>query len=106
MGWFKDGKGEAKAIIYLSPEMLKQVHVMKIADFEDFQNSPAFVPGGRLLEVNRQYSYNLRQVADLLEEPITVKKVEKTHNTPHANKRPNPRGMGRAPESEMLVPES
>ena len=28
------------------------------------------VPGGRLLEVSRQFSYRLRQVADLVEEPL------------------------------------
>ena len=35
-----------------------------------FQNSSECVPGGRLFEVSRQYSYSLRQVADLVEEPL------------------------------------
>ena len=52
----------------MSPEALEKIFV--IDDFSSFQNTPECVPGGRLFEVSRQYTYNLRQVADLIEEPF------------------------------------
>ena len=55
-------------LVYLGPEALK--HAVIVDDFSSFQDSPECIPGGRLLEVNRQYSYRLRQVADLVEEPL------------------------------------
>ena len=55
-------------LVYLGPEALK--HAIVVNDFEVFQSSPECVPGGRLLEVSRQFSYRLRQVADLVEEPL------------------------------------
>ena len=58
-------------LIYLGPEALK--HAIVVNDFEVFQSSPECVPGGRLLEVSRQFSYRLRQVADLVEEPLDQK---------------------------------
>lgn len=76
MKWFKFESDEDEytdnesdgMLIYLSPEALK--HAVVIEDFEAFQGSPECVPGGRLLEVSRQFSFRLRQVADLVEEPI------------------------------------
>lgn len=62
---------EANPIIYLSPEALQHVYVMPAAEFENFQNSSKFEPGGRLMEVSRQYSYTVRKVADLREEAVT-----------------------------------
>ena len=41
-----------------------------INDLEKYQSSPEFVEGGRLIEVSKQYNYTLRQVADLVEEPM------------------------------------
>ncbi len=78
INWLKfEGKGlrgeEPGLLIYLKPEALD--HAMVIEDFEAFQSSPDFVPGGRLLDVRRQYSYKLRQVADLVEEPLTQAKA-------------------------------
>ena len=55
-------------LVYLGPEALK--HAVIVDDFTSFQDSPECIPGGRLLEVSRQYSYRLRQVADLVEEPL------------------------------------
>ena len=55
-------------LVYLGPEALK--HAVIVDDFSSFQDSPECIPGGRLLEVSRQYSYRLRQVADLVEEPL------------------------------------
>lgn len=63
-----------KALIYISPEGLKHVHIIPLDDFEEFQNHAEFVDGGRLLEVNRQIGYTLKQVADLQEEEIQFMK--------------------------------
>ena len=59
-------------LIYLSPEALK--HAVIVDDFASFQDSPECISGGRLFEVSRQYSYRLRQVADLVEEPLDDQK--------------------------------
>ena len=61
-------------LVYLSPEALK--HAVIVDDFASFQDSPECIPGGRLFEVNRQYSYRLRQVADLVEEPLDDQKMQ------------------------------
>ena len=58
-------------LVYLSPEALK--HAIVVNDLEIFQNSPECVSGGRLLEVSRQFTYRLRQVADLVEEPLAIR---------------------------------
>ena len=79
MKWFKFETEEQQyrehepdgMLIYLGPEALK--HAIVVNDFEVFQSSPECVPGGRLLEVSRQFSYRLRQVADLVEEPMDRK---------------------------------
>ena len=76
MKWFKLEPQEEEIIesetspvlVYLSPEALK--HTVIVEDFGSFQDSPECIPGGRLLEVSRHYSYRLRQVADLVEEPL------------------------------------
>ena len=60
-------------LVYLGPEALK--HAVVVDDFSSFQDSPQCIPGGRLLEVSRQYSYRLRQVADLVEEPLEDHKL-------------------------------
>ena len=67
---FKEHEPEGM-LIYLGPEALK--HAIVVNDFEVFQSSPECVPGGRLLEVSRQFSYRLRQVVDLIEEPMEPK---------------------------------
>ena len=80
MKWFKFESQEEEIIetesssmlVYLSPEALK--HAVIVDDFASFQDSPECIPGGRLFEVNRQYSYRLRQVADLVEEPLDDQK--------------------------------
>ena len=65
-------------LVYLSPEALKKAVI--VDDFASFQDSPECIPGGRLFEVSRQYSYRLRQVADLVEEPLDDQKIQiKTH---------------------------
>ena len=61
-------------LVYLSPEALK--HAVIVDDFASFQDSPECIPGGRLFEVSRQYSYRLRQVADLVEEPMDDQKLQ------------------------------
>ena len=61
-------------LVYLGPEALK--HAVIVDDFSSFQDSPECIPGGRLLEVSRQYSYRLRQVADLVEEPLDDQKMQ------------------------------
>ena len=66
-------------LVYLGPEALK--HAIVVNDFEVFQSSPECVPGGRLLEVSRQFSYRLRQVADLVEEPMDPKAGENPEQT-------------------------
>ena len=58
----------------MSPEALKQAVI--VDDFASFQDSPECIPGGRLFEVSRQYSYRLRQVADLVEEPLDDQKMQ------------------------------
>ena len=76
MKWFKFEPQEEEIVepetspvlVYLSPEALK--HTVIVDDFGSFQDSPECIPGGRLFEVSRQYSYRLRQVADLVEEPL------------------------------------
>ena len=80
MKWFKFEPHEeeisetesSSMLVYLSPEALK--HAVIVDDFDSFQDSPECTPGGRLFEVNRQYSYRLRQVADLVEEPLDDQK--------------------------------
>ena len=80
MKWFKFEPQEeeisetesSSMLVYLSPEALK--HAVIVDDFASFQDSPECIPGGRLFEVSRQYSYRLRQVADLVEEPLDDKK--------------------------------
>ena len=76
MKWFKFEPHEeeitetesSSMLVFLSPEALK--HAVIVDDFASFQDSPDCIPGGRLFEVIRQYSYRLRQVADLVEEPL------------------------------------
>ena len=80
MKWFKFEPQEeeipetesSSVLVYLSPEALK--HAVIVDDFTAFQDSPECIPGGRLFEVSRQYSYRLRQVADLVEEPLDDQK--------------------------------
>ena len=80
MKWFKFEPQEeelsetesSSMLVYLSPEALKNTVI--VDDFASFQDSPECIPGGRLFEVSRQYSYRLRQVADLVEEPLDDKK--------------------------------
>ena len=80
MKWFKFEPQEeeisetesSSILVYLSPEALK--HAVIVEDFASFQDSPDCIPGGRLFEVSRQYSYRLRQVADLVEEPLDDQK--------------------------------
>ena len=82
MKWFKfepqvEDVSETESssiLVYLSPEALK--HAVIIDDFASFQDSPECIPGGRLFEVSRQYSYRLRQVADLVEEPLDEQKSQ------------------------------
>ena len=82
MKWFKfEPQGEeisetesSSMLVYLSPEALK--HAVIVDDFASFQDSPECIPGGRLFEVSRQYSYRLRQVADLVEEPLDDQKMQ------------------------------
>ena len=80
MKWFKFEPQEeeisetesSSMLVYLTPEALK--HAVIVDDFASFQDSPECIPGGRLFEVSRQYSYRLRQVADLVEEPLDDQK--------------------------------
>jgi len=80
MNWFKFEPQEeeisendnSSMLVYLGPEALK--HAVIVDDFASFQDSPECIPGGRLFEVSRQYSYRLRQVADLVEEPLEDQK--------------------------------
>ena len=81
MKWFKFEPHEevsenesSSMLVYLSPEALK--HAVIVDDFASFQDSPDCIPGGRLFEVSRHYSYRLRQVADLVEEPLDDQKVQ------------------------------
>ena len=76
MKWFKFESQEeeisetesSSVLVFLSPEALK--HAVIVDDFASFQDSPECIPDGKLFEVSRQYSYRLRQVADLVEEPL------------------------------------
>ena len=87
MKWFKLEHQEEETtepetspiLVYLSPEAFK--HTIIVDDFSTFQDSPECIPGGRLLEVSRQYSYRLRQVADLVEEPLGYDKLEMKERT-------------------------
>ena len=80
MKWFKFEPQEeeisetesSSMLVYLSPEALK--HAVIVDDFASFQDSPECIAGGRLFEVSRQYSYRLRQVADLVEESLDDQK--------------------------------
>ena len=82
MKWFKFEQQEeeisetesSSMLVYLSPEALK--HAVIVDDLASFQDSPECIPGGRLFEVSRQYSYRLRQVADLVEEPLDDQKMQ------------------------------
>ena len=82
MKWFKFEPQEeeisetesSSMLVYLSPEAPK--HAVIVDDFASFQDSPECIPGGRLFEVSRQYSYRLRQVADLVEEPLDDQKMQ------------------------------
>ena len=87
MKWFKFEPHEeeisesesSSMLVYLSPEALK--HAVIIDDFASFQDSPDCIPGGRLFEVIRQYSYRLRQVADLVEEPLNDQEINLKNQT-------------------------
>ena len=87
MKWFKFEPHEeeisetesSSMLVYLSPEALK--HAVIIDDFASFQDSPDCIPGGRLFEVIRQYSYRLRQVADLIEEPLNDQGINLKNET-------------------------
>jgi len=90
MKWFKFEPQEeeisetesSSMLVYLSPEALKRAVI--VDDFALFQDSPECIPGGRLFEVSRQYSYRLRQVADLVEEPLDNQKHQ-IKNQPKRN---------------------
>ena len=69
-------------LVYLSPEALK--HTFVVDDFNSFQDTPDCVPGGKFIEVSRQYSFKLRQVEDLVEEPLEEEKL-KMQNTSRRN---------------------
>ena len=87
MKWFKFEPHEeeitetesSSMLVYLSPEALK--HAVVVDDFASFQDSPDCIPGGRLFEVIRQYSYRLRQVADLVEEPLNDQEINLKNQT-------------------------
>ena len=87
MKWFKFEPQEediietesSSMLVYLSPEALK--HAVVVDDFASFQDSPDCIPGGRLFEVIRQYSYRLRQVADLVEEPLNDQEINLKNQT-------------------------
>jgi len=90
MKWFKFEPQEeeisetesSSMLVYLSPEALNKAVIVN--DFASFQDSPECIPGGRLFEVRRQYSYRLRQVADLVEEPLDDQK-QKIKTQPKRN---------------------
>ena len=88
MNWFNFESSEKNyndcepegLLVYLSPEALK--YAIVVNDLEIFQNSPECVSGGRLLEVSRQFTYHLRQVADLVEESLDPRHgEERGHNS-------------------------
>ena len=100
MKWFKFEPQEEEIVepetspvlVYLRPEALK--HTVIVDDFGSFQDSPECIPGGRLFEVSRQYSYRLRQVADLVEEPLEEKNLHMKSQSKrnfHADIRPEKR---------------
>ena len=63
----------------MSPEALK--HAVIVDDFASYQDSQECIPGGRLFEVIRHYSYRLRQVADLVEEPLNDQEINLKNQT-------------------------
>jgi hypothetical protein len=77
-------QNKKKTLLYLKPEAL--CHVVVINDLEKYQSSPEFVEGGRLIEVSRQYNYKLRQVADLIEEPMQADKKPQMKTITRSNK--------------------
>ena len=87
MKWFKFEPHEeemtetesSSMLVYLSPEALK--HAVVFDEFASFQDSPDCIPGGKLFEVIRQYSYRLRQVADLVEEPLNDQEINLKNQT-------------------------
>ena len=87
MKWFKfepqeEEISEAESssmLVYLSPEALK--HAIIVDDFASFQDTTDCISGGRLFEVIRQYSYRLRQVADLVEEPLNDQEINLKNQT-------------------------
>ena len=86
MKWFKFEPQEeeiletetSSMLVYLSPEALR--HAVIVEDFATFQESSECIPGGRLFEVSRHYSYRLRQVADLVEESLDDQSLEKKNS--------------------------
>lgn len=93
-----------RTLLYLKPEALR--HVVVVNDLEKYQSSPDFVEGGRLIEVSRQYNYKLRQVADLIEEPIQAERKPQLRSIPTpAKARPELR-LAEAPEGSALLAES
>ena len=108
MKWFKFETEEQQyrehepegMLIYLGPEALK--HAIVVNDFEVFQSSPECVPGGRLLEVSRQFSYRLRQVADLIEESMDHK-AELDPEKTFSNKEPFPQEILQEAESSQVT---
>ena len=87
MKWFKFEPHEeeitetesSSMLVYLSPEALK--HAVIVYDFASFHDSPDCIPGVRLFEVIKQYSYRLRQVADLVEEPLNDQEINSKNQT-------------------------
>ena len=80
---FSEDESQAGILLYLKPEALK--YALVVDDFETFQSHPEFVEGGRLLQVSRQFSYTLRTVADLVEEPLESKSTAKLKEADAAN---------------------
>ena len=90
-------------LVYLAPEALK--HAVIVDDFSSFQDSPECIPGGRLLEVSRQYSYRLRQVADLVEEPLEDHKLQmkaQSKRNFHAEIRPEKKHLEKNEDNLMI----
>jgi len=98
MKWFKFEPQEEEIseaenspiLVYLGPEALKNTFV--VDDFNSFQDTPECVPGGKFFEVSRQYSFKLRQVADLVEEPLedeNLKKQIRSKRNFHEEIKPN-----------------
>ena len=109
MKWFKFETEEQQyrehepegMLIYLGPEALK--HAIVVNDFEVFQSSPECVPGGRLLEVSRQFSYRLRQVADLVEEPLDQKAEVEPEQAPPSKEQMQEIESGEEPIDQDFV---